>query len=408
MKEKIAIIGGGIAGLMAAYLLDRKHDITLFEKDSRLGGNAYTLNTRDNHTFDISVFAFSKSSYTNFFKLLSELNVEDTSFAVRGLGTCYRNLDTKETNVFSPLMLNPRWAIPSIRAGFKLRKAIIEGVRLLDEGKMDGLTTAEGLKLIANLEEKTYFRMVCIICLAASMYFDEVLKSPAAFYFGKLKKFFTNANFRLVKNKTKTYVDAMVDAIGGNIVLNSTVKSVARSENEVTIKTEDGQSQKFDKIVFACNADQVLDMVENPTDEEKRLLGIWNYKDGLVVVHQDYSSFPRRSLHRMYDYLYTHRDGKYHTSINASYWYQKGVSKKCRHLGSQHPNFPIDEKLVEFKKVFRTPIFETESFAMVDELPSLNGKMNSYFCGSHFGFGLHEDAVKSAVEVAEQLGVQWN
>lgn len=105
--------------------------------------------------------------------------------------------------------------------------------------------------------------------------------------------------------------------------------------------------------------------------------------------------------------LYTHRDGQYETSINATYGLQKGTAKDCRYLGTQHQNFPIDEALVEFKKVFRTPIYDQESFATTSRLPSLNGKMNSYFCGSHFGYGLHEVAVRSAVAVASELGVEW-
>jgi predicted NAD/FAD-binding protein len=146
--------------------------------------------------------------------------------------------------------------------------------------------------------------------------------------------------------------------------------------------------------------------VENPTEAETKLLGTWRYKDGLVVVHQDYSSFPKKSLLRLYGYLYTQNEGEYQTSINATYGQQNGVSRNCQHLGTQHPNFPIDEKLVEFKKIFRTPIYDAASFATISRLPSLNGKMNTYYCGSHFGFGLHEDAVRSAVAVASELGVR--
>jgi uncharacterized protein len=408
MTEKIAIIGGGIGGLMAAYLLDKKYKITLFDKDSRLGGNAYTLNTKDGNAFDMSVFAFSESSYPNFFKLLAELDIGYDAMNIKDLGVTYYNLDKKKTNVFAPFTWNLRYSIPSFFTGLKMGRKLQIGIQMLDQGKLEGLTTGEALDLIPGLGKGlTYFRIVGIICLAASMLFEEVLASPAPFFFGKLKKHFIAGDFRVMKKKTQSYVDAMAEAIKGEIQLNATIQGIKRSENEVSLQMNDGESRSFDKVVFACNADQVLDLVETPTDEEVKLLGTWKYKDGLVVVHQDYSNFPKRSLLKMYDYLYTHRDGKYATSINATYGHQSGVSRDCRHLGTQHPNFPIDEELVEFKKVFRTPIYDPASFDTVGLLPSLNGKMNSYYCGSHFGYGLHEDAVRSAVAVAAELGVQW-
>lgn len=327
---------------------------------------------------------------------------------IKDLGVTYYNLDKKKVNVFAPFTWNLRYSIPSFFTGLKMGRKLQIGIQLLDQGKLEGLTTGEALDLIPGLGKGlTYFRLVGIICLAASMLFEEVLAAPATFFFGKLKKHFIAGDFRVMKKKTQSYVDAMAEAIKGEIQLNATIQEIKRSENEVIFQMTDGESRTFDKVVFACNADQVLDLVETPTDEEVKLLGTWQYKDGLVVVHQDYSNFPRRSLLKMYDYLYTCRDGKYETSINATYGHQVGVSRDCQHLETQHPNYPIDEELVEFKKVFRTPIYDPASFDTVGLLPSLNGKMNSYYCGSHFGYGLHEDAVRSAVAVAAELGVQW-
>jgi predicted NAD/FAD-binding protein len=112
-------------------------------------------------------------------------------------------------------------------------------------------------------------------------------------------------------------------------------------------------------------------------------------------------------MRNLYCYLYTDRNGKIETSINACYCKQKGVSKTSKFLGTQHPNFPIREELTDFQKVFRTPIFDADSVATIAELPTLNGQRHTYYCGSHFGAGLHEDAVTSAVDVAKDLGVDW-
>ncbi len=110
----------------------------------------------------------------------------------------------------------------------------------------------------------------------------------------------------------------------------------------------------------------------------------------------------------MYAYLYSEKGNKINTSINACYRYQVGVSNNREYLGTQHPNFPIKEDLTEFQRVVRTPLYDTKSVPTVKALPSLNGKMNSYYCGSHFGYGLHEDAVTSAIQVAKTLGIEWD
>jgi predicted NAD/FAD-binding protein len=110
----------------------------------------------------------------------------------------------------------------------------------------------------------------------------------------------------------------------------------------------------------------------------------------------------------MYSYLYTDDNGKINTSINAHYRFQRGVPDDSMYIGTQYPNVEIDKNLIEFQKVFRTPIYDKFSSATLKELPLLNGKKRTYFCGSHFGFGLHEDAVKSAISVGKMLGAKWD
>ena len=126
------------------------------------------------------------------------------------------------------------------------------------------------------------------------------------------------------------------------------------------------------------------------------------------MVHTDTSSYPQENLWGMYSYLYSDEAGKINTSINAHYRFQNGVPDNSRYIGTQYPNINIDKKLIEFQKVFRTPIFDKSSTATVQSFPSLNGKLNSFFCGSHFGFGLHEDAVTSGVNIGKMLGARWD
>jgi predicted NAD/FAD-binding protein len=408
MRQSIAIIGGGVAGLTAAYLLREAYDITLFERDSRLGGNAYTYRSPDGDDIDVSVFSFSKRSYTNFFRLLGELGVETMRFTLRGLGATSYNLDTHDGYAFSPLSL--RGFLPAhFRKSRSMAVSIRKGVKLLDAGRLDGLSMAEALRLLPKLQGDSYLHFVFMLCLTSSMSCDEFMRAPAPLFFEKLKRHFTSGPgvWRLIKRRTQAYVDAMADGFRDRVVLSTEVRGVGRSEGDVTLRTDDGEEARFDKVIFACPADRALQMLDEPTADERRLLGPWSYKDGLVVVHRDSAHFPPEPMRNLYCYLYTDRDGRLETSINACYCLQKGVSKTSDLLGTQHPNFPIREELTEFQKTFRTPLFDPASVATIAELPTLNGHRHTYYCGSHFGVGLHEDAVTSAVEVAKHLGVDW-
>ena len=415
MSEKIAIIGGGMAGLTAAYLLNDKYNITLFEKENRIGGNMYTLNTSDGHEFDVSIFFFNKKTYPNFFKLLKKLGCNKYTFPLTGASMTLFNLDSKETrfvnlDFFEKIMLKRL----SITTQFVLLNVMINIKRGLDKfenGEFEGLTMEQSMDLIPQLKGDTK-KLICFpLCLMASMHYHEFLSAPAAHFWGKIDEHFGSIgkafSWRLIECKTQTYIDAMSCSYKDKIVLNSDIKSIERKNNKVILKNSDGTESTFDHVIFACYADQALKLLENPTDEEKRILGAWRYNDGLVVVHKDMKHFPEKDLLSMYEYLYTERDGEIQTSINASYGYQRGVADDCGYLGTQYPNIEIDEELIELSKVFRTPIYDDDSRKMIKEIPSLNGKMNTYYCGSHFGYGLHEDAVTSAIEAAKLLGVEW-
>lgn len=413
-KERIAIIGGGIGGLASAYLLNDLYDVTVFEKQNRIGGNAYTFKTKTNDLLDVSVFLYSTVSYPNFFKLLAKLGFKDVAPKKTLLVTgAYQNIDTKQTtlvtgirNAFiSPVIWKTLFvvlrSIPSMRRAFKM-----EG-----RGEFEGKTLEESFAM-AGVSKSTSMLVSFPIALSSSMIMSDTLGSPAKYFFGKMRKHFAGAkksqSWKLIKIRSKAYIDALAKPLANKIRLNSDIDSVIRNENGVNIRMADSSTEAFDKVVFACNADQALELMAEPSDEEQRLLGAWRYQPGAVLVHTDKTLFPKNEKHwGIYEYLYSTKDGKLNTSINAAYRKQIGMPKDSDYLGTQHPNYEIDESKTEFKQVFRTPIFDENSLASRDELPSLNGKNRSYFCGSHFGWGIHEDAIKSAVELSEMLGAEF-
>ncbi len=418
MKEKVAIVGGGIAGLTAAYMLNKKHDITLFEKSWRLGGNAYTHETKTGEQIDMAVASFVGASTA--LKFFSRIGAK----VIRRPAATFLSIHNMETNsglYMTPFslkalylqkfqLINPFFVATLLNADQKMRKLI----KMLERGELKGITVAEAFELIPNLNDFHKDAIMAPLCLLSSMYYEEVLASPAEYFAGKLKEFdrfkpmSQMFGLRFPANFTKGYVDILASNYSDKIILNAEIQSVARNDKQVVVKMKDGSELTYDKIVFACNADQAFALLECPTDQESKLLGPWKYKEGLMVVHKDASSFPARELCQSWTCLQSQNGGATpHYSISICGWLLcPGMSKDSEYFATQHPNFPIKKDLLDFEKDFRTPLYDFESFNTIKDLPSLNGSMNSYYCGSHFGFGLHNDAISSALAVAKMLGVE--
>jgi predicted NAD/FAD-binding protein len=416
MSKRIAVIGGGVAGLAAGYLLRREFELTLFEKDPRLGGNAYTYTARDGQQLDIGVAAFGRAGYEHFFRLLAELGVVTRPSA--GAYMSFHDLDTQEGIYVTPSLRGlraQRFRIlrPSqLRPFWELSRGLAAARRIQTEGGFGDLTVGEGLRLLPRISGDAETIFICALCLLSSMSAEEVLGAPARFFFGKIavhndlispKVVYS---VRTLPGGTRSYVSALARAFGDRIVRNARIRAVRRDEDRIRIAFAGGGEATFDKVIFACNADQVLDLLEAPTPLERELLSAWRYKDGRLVVHRDYAVFPQRELMQAYTFLYRRRDGRLSTSVNGALWLEPSVPDTCDLISSQHPNFPIREDRVELDTVLRTPIFDFRSCATTTRLPALNGIKNTYYCGSYFGYGLHEDAIRSAVEVTRRLGVE--
>jgi predicted NAD/FAD-binding protein len=414
MKKRIAVIGGGVAGLTAGYLLRGEFELTLFEKDSRLGGNAYTFTARDGQEVDIAAAAFSRAGYTNFFRLLGELGVATRPSA--GAFMSVHDLDRQEGLYITPSLRGLRaqrfrMLRPSrLRPLWGLWRELARARRVQRAGGFDGLTVREALQLLPRISGEAETVFLCALCLMSSMGAEEVLAAPAGFFFGKIAAYDDVLSpkavysVRTLPGRTKSYVSALARSFEDRVLCDTPVHAVHREEDRVRVVSDHGEDA-FDRVIFACNADQALRLLAEPAPLERELLAAWRYKDGRLVVHRDPSAFPKRELMQAFTFLYRRRDGAFSTSVNGALRFEPGVPRSCDLISSQHPNFPIREDRIELDTVLRTPIFDARSCATTARLPSLNGVRNTYYCGSHFGYGLHEDAVRSAVEVARALGV---
>jgi predicted NAD/FAD-binding protein len=415
-RTRIAIIGGGVAGLRAGQMLAQQFEPTLFEKESRLGGNAYTFTTREGLPVDIAVAAFGRAGYERTFRLFAELGIP-TRPSAGAFMSCH-DLDGGDGIYMTPTLrglrsqrfrlLRPR----RLRALWRLSRELASARRILEGGGFDGLTVREGLRLLPGISGDAETIFLCALCLLSSMSAEEVLEAPAQFFFQKLAVHHDVLSpeavysVRTLPGGTRSYVTALARAFGDRVVRNARIRTVIRDEGGVRILFADGGEARFDRVIFACNPDQALKLLEAPTSLERQLLSPWRYKEGRLVVHRDHSAFPKRELMQAYTFLYRRKDGVFSTSVNGSLWFEPGAPRDLDLIASQHPNFPIREDRIELDTVLRTPIFDFRSCATTALLPALNGILNTYYCGSYFGFGLHEDAIRSAEEVARMLGVE--
>jgi uncharacterized protein len=406
---KVAIIGAGVAGLTAGYRLSRAHEVSVFEKSNRIGGNAYTYTTRDGQTLDIAVAAFGKAGYKHFYALLSELGVKTVACARSYMS--FHDLDTKKGIYLTGTLagfVQQKFQLfrgNTLKEVFYLLKGLNRAQALLEQGALSNLTLEQAIALIPEFTGNTRIMFLCTLCLLSSMECSELLQAPAAFFISKLR---THSDVispkalysvRCINGGTQTHIAALAAGFRDRILLNSKIYIVHRDSEGIRIILQDGQILHFDKIIFACPADEALRLLALPTEAEKTILGAWKYKDGRVVLHRDHSSFPARELTQAYTFLYTQRYGVLQTSVNGALWHEPQAPSDSDYISSQHPNFSIQPKLIELETVLRTPIFDSLSCATIPQLPSLNGVMNTFYCGSHFGYGLHEDAITSALTV---------
>ncbi len=416
--QSVAIIGGGIAGLTAGYLLHEKYHVTLYEHSGRLGGNAYTYTTGDGTDADVGVMSFEKKAYRNFFRLMDRLGIDSVSGAGR-MGGNFFNLQTRSGAYISPHLrglMAQRFACfkPSrLISNLLLPLGMHEAKSMLRGGAFQGLTVEQALQQLPRICGDGKLAFIATLCMMSSMHCDELLDSPAEFIFGKLNQYGSLfppqilLRIRFMENGTRSYIEKLSGYIRDSIHLNARIRSVVRNSHGVILVMEDGQRCHYDKVIFACHADQALRLLERPSDRERNLLGVWRYTASEIIVHRDLSQLPQKNLLDGYTFLYTD-SGKYiDTSVTFSLWILPTASYDSDWVITQHQNFPIRREMIDTRIGFKTPIFDFAAVATQKHLASLNGEINSYYCGSDFGFGLHEDAVTSAIKVAEQLGVTF-
>ncbi|UCG39781.1 MAG: FAD-dependent oxidoreductase [bacterium] len=411
-----AVVGGGVAGIVAAHLLQRVHQVTLFEANDYLGGHTHTVIVPDGPDagtpVDTGFIVHNDRTYPLLRKFLSQLNV-----SVRDTGMSFSFHDRVSGLAYSSRGLRGLFAQPAnlLRPGFwRMLEGIArfcrDGTRLVEEDRVPDVSL--GRYLEGRYPGETVHNFILPMASAiwsASM--EDMEQFPAAsflrFYHNHgLLTLTRQPRWMTIVGGSRRYVEAFEGSFTGSVHLGTPVVALRRENGRVRVRTAAGQSHTFDRVVVAAHADDALKMLEDPSDEERRLLGSWRYRANRTVLHTDTSVLPPvKGAWAAWNYC-RERAGSGPVSVSYSMNILQGLRTSRHYCVSLNRQTPIDPGAVIAEMTYHHPVYTFVSTRTQPELPSLNGIRNTWFCGSYFGYGFHEDAVRSAVEVGRALGVE--
>lgn len=415
--KNIAIIGGGVSGVVSAFLLSKQHKVTLFDQNDYLGGHTHTfhvpLPSGDTQPVDTGFIVFNNHTYPNFIKFLNQLNVPygntDMSFGYYNPenGTLYAGTDIKGLFAKRSNLINPtHWKFLSGIMSFSKRLK-----QLVETNAVPDMTLKEYVRQ-TNVSQKVIDEYIVPMTGAIwSSSNKDSLKYPLIrfaqfFYNHGLLSFENRPQWYYVKGGSSSYMTAFQQQFNGEIVLNSGVTTVQRSDHQVTININ-GADHCFDAVVIASHANESLNMLKDPTELERELLGTWQYSDNRVVLHSDTSFMPsNRNGWASWNYI---REPEINADTPVAVTYHMNrlqlIEGDIDYLVTLNPNREIDPGKIHFDTQYTHPIYTRESIASQQRLNELNGYHNTYYCGSYFRNGFHEDAVWSAVNIGKLFGI---
>ena len=409
---RIAVIGSGISGLSAAHYLSKKNKVDLFEKEDHFGGHSYTIDVKDNNNHvpeDIGFIVFNLKTYPNFVKFLndngSEIEKSNMSFSVSVKETDIEYCGKGLLGIFSNKknLLNFDF--------FKMFFEIIKFYKKSNNLKNieENLTLDDFLKREKMSKYFINYHIIPMVSAIWSMPPYEAKQMPLKFF---LKFFQNHGLFNLknrpqwytIKNRSRTYVKKILETISGEYYKNYRINKISRLSNGV--KVYYGGNNEFfdyDKVVIATHADEALSLITDPTPEEKSILANFKYKNNIAIIHTDETLMPKNKKAWSSWNSSVNKENTSETSI--TYWLNllQNLKTNKNIFLSLNPFLKIDPKKIISKVKFTHPYYDKEALENQNRLKNIQNKKNLLFCGSYFGYGFHEDGIKSSLEMIKSF-----
>lgn len=410
---KIAVIGTGISGMLAARLLAGDHDVHVFEANDYLGGHTNTIEVEafgQLYTLDTGFMVFNHRTYPNFLRMLRLLDVaeqeSDMSFGVRCLrtgleyqGSSLGGLFAQRRNLVRPAFY--RMLLDILRFNREALDLVERDEETISLGEF-----LDRHRFSRQFTDHYLLPMGASIWSARPQAFGEF---PARF----ILRFFHNhglltvrghPQWKTVSGGARTYVQALMGPLSDQVRLGSRVTSVSRHEDHVIVSTPGQPPERFDAVVMASHADQTLGMLSDVSAAEKEILGAFPYQENEAVVHTDVSLLPRRSR-AWASWNYTiplEEDTPVVLTYNLNRL-QRHESPRPICLTLNHAD-AINPTQVLRRIVYHHPVYTASALAAQERYSEINGNRKTYFCGAYWGHGFHEDGVNSALAVGKCFG----
>ena len=412
---KIAVIGSGISGLSSAYYLSKKHKVDLFEKQDRFGGHSYTLdveyNDKEKVAVDVGFMVFNKITYPNLINFFKENKIEieksDMSFSV----------NVKKTNIeYCGKGLNGIFSNKLNLFNYKFVKMFFEIISFykrcenLELNTLENnITLGEYLKKIKKTNFFIDYHIIPMVSAIWSMPPYEASQMPLSFFINFFKnhglfKLKNRPQWFTVSNRSKTYVNKILSNISGEYYKNYEINKVVRDNNNVKIYYgSENEFFTYDKIVLASHADESLKIISDPSDQETQILNNFKYRKNTAIIHSDDISMPKNKKAWCSWNSSLDPDNKENSSV--TYWLNQlqnlKISKNI--FLTINPFFKIDPNKIYNEVDFTHPYYDENALKNQSKLNSIQNTNNTLFAGSYFGYGFHEDGIKSSIEMIKSL-----
>ena len=411
---KLAIIGSGISGLSAAYYLSKNHKVDLFEKEDHFGGHSHTIDIKIQDNIipvDVGFIVFNKKTYPNLINFFEENNIaiekSNMSFSVSVRDSEIEYCGKGISGIFSNKLnlLNIKF--------LKMFFTIIDFYKKSENKNFinENITLGKYLEKLNVSDYFIKFHIIPMVSAIWSMPPYEAKQMPLSFF---LKFFQNHGLFKLknrpqwftVSNRSRTYVDKILSNISGEYYKNYNINKIKRIQSGVQVYYGDKNEYfTYDKVVLATHADQALSMIEAPDEIEKKILSNFKYKTNEAVIHEDINYMPKNN--KAWCSWNSSIESENSEQNSITYWLNLlqnlNISKNI--FLTLNPYSKIPEEKIIRRVQFTHPYFDQKAINSQKDLNLIQNKNNILFCGSYFGYGFHEDGIKSSLDMMNYINV---